>query len=433
MQSQFIAAINQLAAEKNLPREVIFDTIQAALSAAYRKDYGNKEQEVEVELSESGESATIYLVKEVVKKVNDDDLQISLANAKKYKKTAKVGSTIKIDVTPLEYGRIAAQSAKQVIIQRLQEAERTIMYDTYKDRENELLNAQIHRVQNERVYVDLGKIVVELPKEYQIRGERYYAGQRVKLYLDKVIKTTKGPRLLISRVHPGLVEKLLELEIPEIGDGIVQLKAIARDPGVRCKIAVISNDEKIDPIGACVGQKGVRIQSVMDELNGERIDVINWSPNLATLLRSALSPAEISYMDIDEENHRAKVYVEEDQRPLAIGKRGQNVRLASKLIGFEVDILDNADLSDEEKDKLKVTTKTVKKEKGETKAPVEKEVVQEVSSLGIDEKYVAALDEANLSQVAQLKGLTESDLATIEGIDEDGAAAIYKALQEVKS
>jgi len=436
MQSQFIAAINQLAAEKNLPKDVIFDTIQAALIAAYRKDYGNKEQELEVELSESGENATIYLIKEVVKKVNDDDLQITLANAKKYNKKAKVGAMVKIDVTPLEYGRIAAQAAKQVIIQRLQEAERTIMYDTYKNRENELLNAQIHRVQNEHVYVDLGKIVVELPKEYQIRGERYYAGQRVKLYLDKVIKTTKGPKLLISRVHPGLVEKLLEIEIPEIADGIVELKGIARDPGVRCKIAVISNDEKIDPIGACVGQKGVRIQGVMDELNGERIDVINWSDSIPKLLKSALSPADISFIDIQESNRRIKVYVEEDQRPLAIGKRGQNVRLASKLVGYEVDILDTVDLSDEDKARLnKSAPKEESKVSGKTKIKtktVEKESVETVDSLDLDKKYIEALEDANLTQVVQLKGLTATDLATIEGIDEDGAKTIFEALQEVK-
>jgi N utilization substance protein A len=426
MQSQFIAAINQLAAEKNLPKEVIMETIEAALKAAYRKDYGTKDQELEVELSESGESATLYLLKEVVDKVEEDDLEISLENAKKYKKTAKVGDTIKIDVTPLEYGRIAAQSAKQVIIQRLQEAERTIMYDNFKDRENELLNAQVHRVQNDHVYIDLGKIIVELPKEYQIRGERYYAGQRIKLYLDKVIKTTKGPKLLISRIHPNLVRKLLEIEIPEVADNVVEVMAISRDPGVRCKIAVKSNDEKIDPIGACVGQKGVRIQSIMDELNGERIDVINWSDNVSVLLKAALAPAEISYMDIDEEEKRAKVYVEEDQRPLAIGKQGQNVRLASKLIGYEVDILDAVDLSDDEKEKLGSSVPT-----SEATKP-QKEQVAEVSSLGIDEKYVAALEEANLTQVVQLKGLTAADLATIEGIDEEGAEVIHEALKNVK-
>jgi N utilization substance protein A len=300
------------------------------------------------------------------------------------------------------------------------------MYDNFKDRENELLNAQVHRVQNDHVYIDLGKIIVELPKEYQIRGERYYAGQRIKLYLDKVIKTTKGPKLLISRIHPNLVRKLLEIEIPEVADKVVEVMAISRDPGVRCKIAVKSNDENIDPIGACVGQKGVRIQSIMDELNGERIDVINWSENVSILLKAALAPAEISYMDIDEDEKRAKVYVEEDQRPLAIGKQGQNVRLASKLIGYEVDILDAVDLSDDEKEKLGASVPATEATKSK------KEEVAEVSSLEIDDKYVAALEEANLTQVVQIKGLTPADLATIEGIDEEGAEAIHEALKKVK-
>ena len=426
MQSHFLAAINQLVAEKNLPKHVVFETIEAALKAAYRKDYGSKDQELEVELSENGENATIYLIKEVVDDgVRNDDLEISVENAKKYKKSAKAGDMIKIDVTPLEYGRIAAQAAKQVIIQRLQEAERTIMYDEFKDRENELLNAQIHRVQNENVFVDLGKIIVELPKDHQIRNERYYAGQRVKLYLDKVIKTTKGPRLLISRTHPGLVQKLLELEIPEVTEGVVEIKSIARDPGVRSKIAVASNDEKIDPIGSCVGQKGVRIQSIMDELNGERIDVIKWEENKVNFLKSALAPAKISFIDIDEEETLAKVYVEEDQRPLAIGKSGQNVRLASKLIGMEVDILDVADLSEEERQKM--VEAGIKVEVPEGEEPVQEEVT--IETLDVDQKYKDALLEANLTQVSQLKGLTATDLATIDGIDEEGGAAIHEAVK----
>lgn len=437
MQSQFQAAINQLVAEKNLPREVVIETIEAAIKAAYRKDYGTKDQELDVILSESGEQATIFQILTVVKDVELDDLEITEKEAQQYKKGAKVGDQIKIDVTPIEYGRIAAQSAKQVIIQRLQEAERNIMYDNFKDRENELINAQIHRVQNEHVYVDLGKIIVELPKEYQIPGERYYAGQRVKLYLDKVIKTTKGPKLLISRTHPNLVMKLLELEIPEVTQGIVQVKGIARDSGVRCKIAVTSTDEKIDPIGSCVGQKGVRIQSIMDELNGERIDVINWTPKALNFLKLALAPAKISFIDLNEEEGRAKVYVEEDQRPLAIGKSGQNVRLASNLVGFEIDILDVKDLTDEDKARLAKTGASAEDSadsgaKGGSKPRPAKEEVLEVSGLGIDEQYVEALVSANLNLVSQLQGLTVADLQTIEGIDEDGAFAIFEAIKKVK-
>lgn len=433
MQSQFQAAINQLVAEKNLPREVVMETIEAAIKAAYKKDFGHKEAEYDVELSESGENTTVYQVFNVVKEVEDEFLEMELKEAKKYQKDVKVGDTVRVDVTPLEFGRIAAQSAKQVIIQRLQEAERNLMYDTFKDRENELINAQIHRVQNEHVYIDLGKITIELPKEHQIPGERYYAGQRVKLYLDKVIKTTKGPKLLISRTHPRLVEKLLELEIPEVTQGIVQVNAIARDPGVRCKIAVSSNDEKIDPIGSCVGQKGIRIQALMDELNGERIDVINFIEDKVQFLKLALAPAKISFIDLNEEENRAKIYVEEDQRPLAIGRSGQNVRLASKLVGMEVDILDLKDLSDEDKEKIK-------KKGGSIEVPSvvegekasKKEEVTGVEALEIPTEYIEALESANLTQAEQLKGLSIADLQTIEGIDEAGAEAIHEAVKKVK-
>ncbi|HMR01004.1 MAG TPA: transcription termination factor NusA, partial [Candidatus Gracilibacteria bacterium] len=330
MQSQFLAAINQLCDEKGIPIDRVLETIKAALRAAYRKDYGNRDQNIEVELNDSAEGTVVYLLKEVVKKVENPEQEMTVAEAKKYKKTPKVGDTIKIDVTPLEYGRIAAQSAKQVIIQRIQEAERDIMYDTFKDRENELINALVHRVEGNNVYVNLdNKITTMLTRDQQIPRERYYGGQRLKLYLDKVIKTTKGPQLLISRTHENLVRKLMELEIPEIKQELVEIKGIAREPGVRSKVSVSSNDPKIDPIGSCVGQKGVRVTNVMDELNGERIDIIQWSENVEEYIKAALAPAKVAHLDIDEEKKRVSVYVQPDQRPLAIGKEGQNVRLAS--------------------------------------------------------------------------------------------------------
>lgn len=415
-QTQFIAAINQLCEEKNLPRETVLETIKAALRAAYRKDYGNREQNVDVDINESTGQATVYLVKEVVKKVEIEDQQMSLKEALKYKKEPKVGDIIKIDVTPLEYGRIAAQSAKQVIIQRLQEAERDLMYDTFKDRENELISALVHRVEGQNVYIDLGKITTNLMPEHQIQGERYYGGQRLKLYLDKVIKTTKGPQLLISRTHPNLVKKLLELEIPEIKSGIVEIKGIAREPGVRSKVAVISSDEKIDPIGSCVGQKGVRIKNVMDELSGERIDVIKWEENPEQYLRAALAPAKAGYIKLDDQEKRALVYVEPEQRPLAIGKNGQNVRLASHLTGWEVDILDISELGEK-------TTKEAVKEAG-------KEEAKKVSELGLAPELVTKLETANLTLVSQLKGLGAKDLQSVEGIDEKGALEIAEAVKK---
>jgi len=416
MQSEFIAAINQLVAEKNLPKELVEDIVKAAIKTAYRKDYGNKDQDIEVELK--GDDATVYLVKEVVKKVEFDELEINEKDAKKHDSKAKLGDMVKIEMAyEGGFGRIAAQAAKQVIIQRLQEAEREVMYEAFKDRENELINALVHRVENNQVYLDLGKITATLPMDHQIRGERYFGGQRIKIYLDKVIKTSKGPQLLISRTHSNLVNKLMELEIPEIKEGQVTIKGVSRDPGVRCKVAVSSSDEKIDPIGACVGQKGVRIQAVTNELSGERIDVIEWTDDLMDYIKRALAPAEIANIVYNKDENRAQVFVNPDQRALAIGKGGQNVRLASILTQVELDIMDVSDMPDapEAPDK-----------------PKAKEVVAMVSDLDLSEEIVAKLTEANLEQVEQIKGLSEKDFATIEGITEKDAKQIVKVLKKVK-
>ncbi len=416
MQSQFLAAINQLCDEKGIPKDKVMETIKAALRAAYRKDYGNRDQNIDVELNEKTEAFTVFLIKKVVKKVENPEMEMTLAEARKYKKDAKVEDEIRIDVTPIEYGRIAAQSAKQVIIQRIQEAEREVMYDTFKDRENELINALVHRVENQNVYVNLdNKITTILPPDQQIPRERYYGGQRIKLYLDKVIKTTKGPQLLISRTHPSLVKKLMELEIPEIKSNLVEIKAIAREPGVRSKVAVSSSDPKIDPIGSCVGQKGVRVSNVMDELNGERIDIILWNENSEEYIKTALSPAKVALIALDKEAKRAKVYVNPDQRPLAIGKNGQNVRLASKLTGFELDIMDVGELG-----------------AAPAGAADQKKTVENIADLeGITPEIVEKLAKANLSQVGQLHGLTTKDLMGIEGITEEEAELIGEAVKKV--
>lgn len=426
MQSTFMAAINQLCDEKNISREIVIDTVKAALRAAYRKDYGNREQNVEVELDENSGNATVYLVKTVVKKVKDINLEIALKDALKYKKDAKVDDVVKIDVTPVGYGRIAAQSAKQVIIQRLQEAERDMLYEKFKDRENELLNALVHRVDGTHVYIDLDKITSLLPPEHQIPNERYYGGQRIKLYLDKVIKTTKGPQLLISRTHPKLVEKLLELEIPEIRNEVVTVKAVAREPGVRSKVAVHSNDPKVDPIGSCVGQKGVRIRNVMEELNGERIDIIQWSEVSENFIRASLAPAKVTLLKIDEQEKRAKVYVMPDQRPLAIGKQGQNVRLASYLTGYELDILDVSDLGEKELAEAGAAqTASVQPEK-------KLEVIAIFDLPGLNQNIVKKLSTANLTQVEQIKGLSAKDLIAVEGITEEEAEQIVEIVKKVK-
>lgn len=420
MQSPFIAAINQLCAEKNLPRETVLETVKAALRAAYRKDYGNRDQNIDVELSEASGLITVFLLKEVTKKVEDENTQISLAEAKKYKADAAVGDQIRIDVTPAGYGRIAAQSAKQVIIQRLQEAERDLMYQTFKDRENELLNALVHRVEANKVYINLDKITAILTPEHQIPGEQYFGGQRLKIYLDRVVKTPRGPQLIISRSHPNLVRKLLELEIPEIKSGLVSIKAVARKPGVRCKVAVSSNDPKVDPIGSCVGQKGVRVQNIMEELNGERIDILQWQPDSVKFIESSLSPAKIVHIIIDEPSKRAGVYVNPDQRPLAIGKQGQNVMLASDLTGYEIDIKDVTELDESVLKGARIPSVT----------PPEKVKIEKIEDLGLDPAIVEKLSVVNITHVSQLASLTAKDFMSIEGITVEEANRIVEAVKK---
>jgi N utilization substance protein A len=284
MRSTFIAAINQICAEKNVKPDDVLEAVKLAIATAYRKDYGNKEQEIRVVLREDQDMPSILLVKEVVDDVENENFEISLKDAKKVRSDIDVGEEIEIDVTPVEYGRIAAQAAKQVILQKLQESEKQSLYEMFKDRERQLLTATVTKVETNWVTLDIEGMTVSLPWREQIPGEHYYTGKRIRVYLDTVEFTGKGPQLRISRTHSELVRKLLELEIPEIRNGDVAIMAIARDAGFRSKVAVKSNDPRIDPIGACVGQKGVRIQAVMEEINGERVDMIEWSDDPIKLI-----------------------------------------------------------------------------------------------------------------------------------------------------
>ena len=355
MRASFIAAINQICSEKNVSPDQVIEAVKQAIATAYRKDFGNKEQEIRVELEEGLDMPKILLVKEVVEEVENDNFEIDLASAKRIKSDIDVGDEIEIDVTPAEYGRIAAQAAKQVILQKLQEAERQSLYEKFKDRENELLTATVTKVDPNWVTLEIEGMAVSLPWREQIPGEHYYTGKRIRVYLEKVELTGKGPQLKISRTHSHLVKKLLELEIPEVRNGDVEIKGIARDAGFRSKVAVLSKDPRIDPIGACVGQKGVRIQAVMEEINGERVDMLEWSDDPIKLISTALQPAAISAVIIvnDQEQvdemgrkvkKRAAVFVEEAQRPMAIGKKGQNIRLATELTGYELDMYNYEEL-----------------------------------------------------------------------------------------
>ncbi|MSR67608.1 transcription termination/antitermination protein NusA [Candidatus Peribacteria bacterium] len=355
MRASFIAAINQLCSERSVKADDVLEAVRQAIATAYRKDFGNKEQEIRVVLREDQDMPSVLLIKEVVEEVLNENFEISLKDAQRVKPDSEVGDEIEIDATPVGYGRIAAQAAKQVIIQKLQESEKQSLFAMFKDRENELLSVTVTKVEPNWVTLEVEGMAVSLPWKEQIPGEHYYTGKRIRVYLDKVELTGKGPQLRISRTHPSLVKKLLELEIPEIRNGDVQIMAIARDAGMRSKVAVKSTDPRIDPIGACVGQKGVRIQSVMEEINGERVDMIEWSEDPIRLISTALQPASISAVIIvngeqhlDEEGRivkkRAAVFVEEAQRPMAIGKKGQNIRLATQLTNFELDMYNYEEL-----------------------------------------------------------------------------------------
>jgi len=348
MNAQFLTAITQIAEEKNLPRETIVEAVEAALAAAYKKDYGDKDQEVRVKLNDDTGAMTVFISKEVVKtadEVENDQLQVSLAEAKKTDKKAKVGSEdepymVEYEVDPGEgFGRVAAQTAKQVIIQRLREAEREIVFNEYKDKEGVLLNGNVQRVDGSMVYVDIGKTNGTLFASEQIPGERYYPGQRVKVYILRVEQTARGPQVVLSRAHPEMVRRLFELEVPEIETGTVEIKNVAREAGTRSKVAVLSNSDSVDPVGTFVGGRGARVQAVMGELGEEKIDIILYNEEPEAYIINALSPTKVVSVELDEAEHKAIVKVPEDQLSLAIGKQGQNVRLAAKLTGWNIDIV----------------------------------------------------------------------------------------------
>ena len=403
----FLEAIEQLAEEKGIDRKVVIETIEAALAAAYRKDYGEPDQNVRVKLDDKTGQFKVYDEKTVVKEL-DEEMEkrerefILLADAKKKKKTAKEGDVIREDITPdsPSFGRIAAQTAKQVIIQRIREAEREAIMEEFKDKEGEVLNASVQRVEGRTIFMDLGTAIGIMYPQDQIRSEHYAVGQRYKIYINEVRSGPKGPEILVSRTTPGLVEKLFSLEVPEIYSGTVQIKGIAREAGSRTKMAVFTEDDSIDPIGSCVGQKGTRVQTVKAELGGENIDIVVWDDDPVKYISNALAPAKIANVKLDTEEQEASVEVEEDQLSLAIGKEGQNVRLAAKLTGWKIDIVKEGEkrekgkskkVKDEEgkgdgKEEEKAEDKKDGEKDADTKAEKKKDEKKEADKKDKDEK-----------------------------------------------
>lgn len=338
MKSEFMVAITQLSAEKNLTREVVLSAVESALISAYRKDSFAPNQNLAVKINPNTGGVRVYVKKTVVDEVTDPVNELTLAEARKVDKNARTGDTLTIEATPPNAGRIAAQTARQVILQRLHEAEHHAIYEEFTGREGDIVTGMIQRITPDNIHVDLGKAEAILPPAEQIHNERYRIGQRLKFYLVEVSKNPKGPQIILSRSHRNLLRKLLELEVPEIHSGAVELKAIAREPGYRSKVAVAARQEGIDPVGCCVGLRGIRIQNIVTELNGEKIDVIQWIDDPKLLISNALSPAQVVSVELNESETTAVVVVPDKQLSLAIGKEGQNARLAAKLTGWRIDI-----------------------------------------------------------------------------------------------
>ena len=337
MNAEFMQAFEQLGKEKGIAPEILFDAIEAALISAYKRNFGSA-QNVRVSLDRTTGEIHVFARKNVVEDTQDTRLEISLEDAKKLDVRYEIDDVVELEVTPKNFGRIAAQTAKQVVVQRIREAERGIIYEEFSNRESDIVTGIVQRIEQKNVYIDLGKAEAILAPSEQIPGEAYRHGDRVKTYIVEVKKTTKGPQILVSRTHPGLLKRLFELEVPEIHDGIVEIKSVTREPGLRSKISVHSRDEDVDPVGACVGHKGMRVQTIVNELRGEKIDIVKWNVDPAKYIANALSPAKVVSVEVNEIEKVSKVVVPDYQLSLAIGKEGQNARLAAKLTGWKIDI-----------------------------------------------------------------------------------------------
>ena len=337
MNREFIEAIDELEKEKHISKDILFEAIETALVSAYKKNYGTS-QNVRVDIDRETGDIAVLMRLEVVGKVTDDMVEISLEEAQAIDPRYEIGDFIEFQVTPGDFGRIAAQTAKQVVVQRIREAERGMIFDDFITRQGEIITGIVQRKSGETLFVDIGRTEGILPANEQVRGEHYEVNQRIKAYIMDVKKTTKGPQVFLSRSHPGLVKRLFELEVPEIADGTVEIRGIAREAGSRTKIAVYTEYENVDPVGACVGTRGSRVQAIVDELHGEKIDIIPWSDIPEELISNVLSPAKVERVIISGDEKVATAIVPDYQLSLAIGREGQNVRLAAKVSGWKIDI-----------------------------------------------------------------------------------------------
>ena len=334
----FLEALKTLCLERDVSPDTMFDAIESALVVAYRKNFDTA-QNVEVSLNRETGAYHVYALKDVVEEVKDPIREISLTAAQQMDAKYNVGDVVRIEVTPRNFGRIAAQAAKQFVVQKVREVERGMLYDEFSGKENDIVSGTIVRVENDDVIIDIGKAEAVLLPSEQIVDEDYTLGKHIKAYIAEVKKGTKGPQIFVSRTHPGLLKRLFELEVPEIHDGIIEIKSIVREPGMRSKVSVISKDENIDPVGTCIGNKGIRVQAIVNEIGGqEKIDLIQWDPEPGKYIANALSPSRVKAIWVNDNEKIARVVVPNNQLSLAIGKEGQNARLAAKLTGWKIDI-----------------------------------------------------------------------------------------------
>ncbi len=408
---ELLQIADAVAREKSIDRSIVITAMEDAIAKAARSRYG-AETEVRAEIEPKTGDLKLTRHMLVVDAVENPSNQITLDEARRHHPAAQVGDTIADPLPPLEYGRIAAQSAKQVIVQKVREAERDRQYAEYKDRIGDIVNGIVKRVEYGNVVLDLGRGEAIIRRDELLPREVFRNGDRVRAYIYDVRREPRGPQIFLSRTHPQFTSKLFAQEVPEIYDNIVEIKAVARDPGSRAKIAVISRDSSVDPVGACVGMRGSRVQAVVNELQGEKIDIIPWSQDIATFVVNALAPAEVSKVVLDEESQRIEVVVPDQQLSLAIGRRGQNVRLASQLTGWDIDILTEQEESERRQAEFEARTKVF------------------VEALNLDEVVGQLLASEGFSSVEELAQVDQKDLAQIEGFDEDTARELQERAQQ---
>ena len=432
MKSEFIIALTQLAAERNLPRESVLSAIEAALVSAYRRDSVAAGQDISVKLHPGSGEIEVYIVKTVVEDVGEPLQQISLPDAKKIKPDAQIDDVIPVESLPHSAGRIAAQTAKQVVMQRLREAERELVYQEFAEREGEVFTVSIQRMESRHIVVDLGRAEAVLPPSEQVPYDRYRIGQKFKVVLQSIRQSIKGPEIIVSRSDKLLLKRLFEMEVPEIYSGSVEILGIAREAGSRSKVAVWAKQDGVDAVGSCVGLRGIRIQNIVNELHGEKIDVVQWDSDPAKFIASALSPSTVMRVDIDHDNGSAAAVVPERQLSLAIGKEGQNARLAARLTGLKVDI--RSDLEDETAAAKKSTKETAAAKKSTKKELIEETTIghdSPLERLGISSRVLSSLKRVGIDKIDQILGMNETQLLDISGFGEKSLKVLHTRLREL--